>query len=127
MPNGVFVQWNAIVMWLGKVKRFLLICGQSLKIEEVVCRNKKGPIEFFIAADHNFNFLICPYKIFIDQKWKKNNMPMSLPGITSMCMPKMKSIGIAVNAWSTTQTDRQTHGQTKCKNIYIYIYIDIYI
>ena len=33
-------------------------------------------------------------------------MPMSLLGITSMCMPKMKSIGTAVNAWSTTQTDR---------------------
>ena len=52
-------------------------------------------------------------------------MPMSLLGITSMCMPEMKSIGTAVNAWSTTQTDRrtdgQTDGQTQCKNIYIYI------
>ena len=50
-------------------------------------------------------------------------MPMSLLGITSMCMPKMKSIGTAVNAWSTTQTDRQTDGH----NVKIYIYIDIYI
>ena len=45
-------------------------------------------------------------------KNEKSNMPMSLPGITSMCMPKMKSIGAAVNALSTTQTDGQTDRRT---------------
>ena len=47
-------------------------------------------------------------------KNEKSNMPMSLLGITSMCMPKMKSIGSAVNAWSTTPTDGH--------NVKIYIY-----
>ena len=46
-------------------------------------------------------------------------MPMSLPGITSMCMPKMKSIRAAINARSTTRTDGRTDGRTQCKNIYI--------
>ena len=44
---------------------------------------------------------------------------MLLLGITSMCMQKMKSIGSAVNACSTTQTDRRT----QCKNVYIDINI----
>ena len=46
---------------------------------------------------------------------------MSLLGITSMCMPKMKSIGTAVNALSTTQTDGQTDRRTDRHNVKLYI------
>ena len=55
-----------------------------------------------------------------------SNVPMSLPGITSMFMPKMKSISTAVNACVIDYTDRQTDRQTQCKNIHRYIYIYIY-
>ena len=46
-------------------------------------------------------------------------MPMSLLVITSMCMPKMESIG------QPLMRDR-LHGQTDGQNVKIYIYIDIY-